>query len=323
MHNNITKTRRVTMLFVGLISALLAAELAAALIYKFGVEEHRDYILGSPDYYYQESADPILAFELAKGFHLSRGGRVITINDRGLRQPAQLDHTKTCLAILGDSVAAGLGLSQDEIPAARLKELVGTDAEVANLTTPGYGLRQLRRLLELHVEHFRPRVVFYVCNYNDFVLRDTCYEGGSNGLYRIYNAPALKLPFLIRKAVYRLQKGGGPSSVHWYRWLFQGTSKTLFNDIKEMANCVSRNGGELVVIPFPPQVAFGDNGYELQDIEDQFAIFLASNNIRCLTITDDFGRDPQRLQDQTDHLTYEGSIALARAMHAYYVGELK
>ena len=183
-----------------------------------------------------------------------------------------------------------------------------------NFGVPGYGLEEIQRFLEIQLPVFRPARVCYVLNLNDFSRRNTRTEGSDNGLYRMYAPPAFKVPFFLRKAVYRLMKGGRMSSVRWYRWLYRTSRAELLPLVRQMAAAVRRQGGEFSVVLFPPAVAYENGDFALQAEFDEIARELQAQGIAVRAPVREFGAAPRALQDDTDHLTPAGAEILAEVI---------
>ena len=306
--------KKLALLAASLLLAGVLLEGACQALYAFGVAPQLAAQRSDPAHYYEASGDPALAYRLKPGCQIEKDGRVVRINRHGLRDDRDDLAAPASVALLGDSVPFGIALSQDETPAAALQRLAGGETRVLNFGVPGYGIEELRRELERMFGLCRPDRVWYVLNLNDFSVRDTVYEGGDNGLYRMYAPPALKTPFFVRKAVYRFMKGGRMSSARWYRWLYAGNRNRLLPVVREMAEFARARGSEFGVVLFPPAAAYQGGRFVLQDVFDEIADVLQESNISVLAPVAEFGADVRSLQDDTDHLTAAGSEVLARAI---------
>ena len=301
-------------LFAGFLAAGLLLEAACQGLYAFGVAPPLAARRKDPLHYFEASGDPVLVYGLKPDCRIEKAGRVLRINRQGLRDDRENLDVSPDVALLGDSVTFGIGLSQHETAAAALQRLSGAEESVVNFSVPGYGLLELRRELERMLGLCRPDRICYVLNLNDFSVRNTVFEGGDNGLYRMYAPPALKAPFFVRKAIYRFMKGGGMSSVRWYRWLYEGNRASLLPVIREMAELARSRGCEFDVVLFPPAAAYTDEGFVLQDVVGEIAGYLREHGIPVIAPVAEFGADIRGLQDGTDHLTAAGSECLARVI---------
>lgn len=313
--------KKLALLAVGLLAAGLLLEGACQALYAFSVAPQLAAQRSDPAHYCEASDDPALAYRLKPGCRIEKDGRVVRINRHGLRDDRDDLAAPASVALLGDSVPFGIALSQDETPAAVLQRLAGGEPRVLNFGVPGYGIEELRRELERMLSLCRPDRVWYVLNLNDFSVRGTVFEGGDNGLYRMYAPPQLKTPFFVRKAIYRFMKGGRMSSVRWYRWLYEGNRTRLLPIVREMAEFARAQGSEFGVVLFPPAVAYENGRFALQDVFDEIADFLQANRIPVLAPVAEFGAEVRGLQDDTDHLTAAGSEVLARAIWQDVAGE--
>jgi hypothetical protein len=298
---------------LGIAVALLLLEIACQVFFAFVVVKSLEAQRSDPFHYYTASVDPVLRYELKPGYRMEKEGRRIAVNSAGIRDDREPDgDARKKVALLGDSVPFGIALSQEETPAARLQALTGDSMEVLNFGTPGYGLEEIQRFLELKFPVYQPGMIYYVLNLNDFSRRNTIYEGADNGLYRIYHRPFLKMPFFIRKAVYRFVKEGKMSSERWYRWLFEGNKVQGLAMVKQMADFAKQHGSGFSVVLFPPAVAYDREGFHLQDVFDEICAYLKENGIPCLAPVEEFSTQPLELQDNTDHFTPAGCRVLAQ-----------
>lgn len=298
--------------FFGIFVAFALLEIASQVLFYVVVSKQLEAQRRDPLHYYQASSDPLLRYELKPDYQMEKEGRRIRINALGFRDDEDRSTISHKLALLGDSVPFGIALSQEETPAACLQQLIGDSIKVLNFGTPGYGLEEIARYLEVKFPVYKPQEIFYVLNLNDFSCRNTIYEGADNGLYRIYKRPFLKLPFFIRKAIYRFIKQGKMSSPEWYRWLYEGNNDRLLPLLPQMAAFAKNNGSKFSVLLFPPAVAYKDSRFVLQDIFDDISSYCQENDIEVLAPVAAFGQHVYELQDNTDHLTPEGCKVMAR-----------
>ncbi len=111
-----------------------------------------------------------LGWKPRPGARFAVAGALTTIDARGFRgQPAPRHpgSAPTRLLVLGDSVAFGYGVGDDQT-FAYLLDPDGRRFEVANLAVPGYGVDQSLRRYELAGRTWRPQVVVLnLCVHND------------------------------------------------------------------------------------------------------------------------------------------------------------
>ena len=118
--------------------------------------------------------NPITVYATRPAFQGDFAGAWVSINSEGLRGgevPAQKQPQELRVLILGDSVAFGQGVPQDEVFAARLEALLETDGtrrtyRVINAGVPGFNTVNERDYLVHAGEHLQPDaiIVLYVDN---------------------------------------------------------------------------------------------------------------------------------------------------------------
>lgn len=308
--------KRAVAIFIGLVVAVGLLEVICQVFYAFYIAPRLAAQQQHELHYYQPSKDPRLVYELKPGYHIETEGRRIAIDANGIRDDGQYRQARRKIAIIGDSVPFGTGLSQEQTLPAALQQLLGDSIKVLNLGVPGYGLEEISRLLEIRWPQYQPEEVIYLLNFNDFSRRNTVYEGADNGLYRIYCPPGLKMPFLLRKAVYRIVKGGEMSSVAWYHWLYEGNKAEGLAELERMAHYARNKGFGFSVVLFPPAIAYTSAGFALESEFKDLCSELSKRSIPCYDATPALASNPPAFQDNTDHLLPEGSEALAAWMKA-------
>ena len=306
--------KKLTAVLFGVLFALLLLEVGCQVLFALMVAPQLEAQQADVFHYYTASDNPGLSYSLKPGYQMEKEGRRIAINSLGIRADFERSSLSQKIALFGDSVPFGIALSQEETPPAALQRLVGdSSVQTLNFGTPGYGLEELVHHLKEKYPAYQPQTVYYFLNLNDFSRRNTIYEGGDNGLYRIYNRPFFKLPFFIRKAVYRFIKEGKMSSVKWYRWMYKG-NKDLLGKVAEMSEYVNSNGAEMKVVLFPPAVAYEDGAFALEDIFAEITKYCSDNKIPVLAPVNEFRENVYELQDNTDHFTAKGSEVIARVI---------
>ncbi|HFA48206.1 MAG TPA: hypothetical protein ENJ95_04220 [Bacteroidetes bacterium] len=312
-------TKKLAAISIGIFVALLFLEIACQALYAFMVAPQLESQKNDDLHYYEANENPALTYSLRPGYHFTkkekgRKDRRININKYGIRSDTDSTNAAQKVALFGDSVPFGNGVSQEDSPPACLQRLAGDSIHILNFGTPGYGLEELPHHLRAKYPVYRPQTLYYVLNLNDFSRRNTIYEGGDNGLYRIYNKPGLKLPFFIRKAVYRYIKEGKMSSVKWYKWLYEGNKKELLPLIKEMAGYAKSNGSVFKVVLFPAAVGYQNGHFALQGIFDEITRYCEKNGIPVIAPVAEFSQNVYKYQDITDHFTPAGSEVIAKVI---------
>jgi hypothetical protein len=147
------------------------------------------------------------------------------------------------------------------------------------------------------------------------------YEGADNGLYRMFVRPSWMTAWFVRKAIYRLMKGGDPVSVRWYRWLFGGNEARGLAEIRDMARYCAAKGAQFSVVLMPSGAAYSARGYELADVYERVAEFLSGEAIPVLSPIDAFASDPGRYLDETDHFFAAGNERIAELIAGLVVAD--
>lgn len=318
---------KVLAVIVLLAAAVVAAEAAAAAFYFFVVSPQLEARRVEAGHYYRPSRDAVLAYELAPGFKLKRDERDLAVNSFGLRgaEPAT-PKSGLRFAVLGDSVTFGIlqgeaqtvpHLMQDKLR----RDCTGLAVEVLNLGVPGYGAQELAEQLRTRAPLLSLDGVVYLFNLNDFARRGSIYEGADSGLYRMYQPPALKLPFLVRKAFYRWHKGGNNDgmtpSLDWYRWLIHGTPAETLGDVGAMNAWATNQGIGFATAILPSGVALAGGSNALADEHRMIGEALRARGVRPVDDINPFLA--AGLFDETDHMTDKGNDVLATHLNKVLV----
>src|SRR5688572_8197925 len=105
-----------------------------------------------PGHYFQPASNRVLTYELKKNFEYTTDGRSVHINQHGIRDDEETIPTAPRkIAILGDSVTFGIGLTQAETLPGLLQQALDPSRQkirVLNLGVPGYGLREMVELMK-------------------------------------------------------------------------------------------------------------------------------------------------------------------------------
>jgi len=164
--------RQPTRLLLQRLGIFVASAAATCLLLEIGVR-----LSGYVPYYHNPSLfvpseDAEMGYDLRPNFRgLFFGGRVTT-NAHAVRV-CGISGDSTCrrLAMLGDSVAFGHGVSDNQTIPCKLEGLLGRRAghqwDVINLAVPGYDIEQVVRRYAHHRRRIRPDVVVYLFHPND------------------------------------------------------------------------------------------------------------------------------------------------------------
>jgi lysophospholipase L1-like esterase len=275
--------------------------------------------MAKPNFFVARSDDPLLAYENRASFETrTPDGKILRVNRHGLRADSDdLFEGKRKIALLGDSVTLGVGHSQERTIEALLEQrllAVGHDVRVLNFGVGGYATRELLEFLRRKDAIYRVDHALYLLNPNDFARRDSVYEGGDNGLYRMFVRPVWQTPWFLRKAIYRLRKTG---LVAWYEWMFAANEARAQADIRAMAAYCAGRGAGFSVVLLPSGAAYVDGGYVLSELYARMGRFLDAEGIPHLAPIAEFGRDPARLFDETDHLWEPGNELMAELLQGF------
>lgn len=274
------------------------------------------------DHYYAPVDNRLLAYGLTPGVSLIKEGRTLHINRHGIRDDDDNLHAdKRKIALLGDSVAFGIGHSQDQTIAAKLQarlDTAGPAVKVLNFGVPGYGLDEILEHLKVKNAMYAVDRAIYILNLNDFSRRDSMYEGAANGLYRMYRRPRIAGLWILRKLVYRLRKGSlrqsTATTIGWYRWLFDGNGAHGCSQLREMKAYCDANGIAFTVVLLPAGCAYIEGQYTLADIHQKLREFAERNSIDMIDTAPLFAADPQRFFDETDHFLHDGDELMAEIL---------
>jgi len=212
---------------VAKIGLFLGATLFALALSEFVVRIFRDprplelqeQRLAFPTYYplaeaglFARDGDSELRYRLTPGFEMELRDNLYRINSLGFRGHEQTSwgHPETRrVVLLGDSYAFGLGVDQDETPAAQLEaRLQGTCGSVAvlNLGVPGYHTGQESALAERVGFDLDPNLMVLLYYANDETTAAFQYDSVTRVLY----GDALPVPYWLK---------GPLAHSAAYRWL--------------------------------------------------------------------------------------------------------
>lgn len=221
------RARQLALVAGSFLVALVAAEavlrLAFPVAYRRPVERPPGHVW--TDVIHRPSSVPGLTYELRPGAEGDAKDAHVVINSAGMRchEPVEPKSNQTLrVVVLGDSVAFGFGVAQQDVFTARLEELLraqpgrARDYEVLDLAVTGYSSREEAAVLEHKALALDPDliVVAYYLNDPDF--------GPVNALRMAFHQPewwerSELLRLLAQKAhQWELARRGGGD---YYRWL--------------------------------------------------------------------------------------------------------
>ncbi|MBT4367584.1 hypothetical protein HOD24_04310 [Candidatus Peregrinibacteria bacterium] len=120
----------------------------------------------NPPMIYQVSEDERISYELIPNISRKAYRQTVTTNSLGFRS-AELDEEKETVLILGDSIAFGYGVKDNETIAANLAEQI-PEYNWLNTAAPGYNLNVQTAIYETKLKQIDPAMLMLVFHYNDF-----------------------------------------------------------------------------------------------------------------------------------------------------------
>lgn len=119
----------------------------------------------NPPKIYQTSAVADISYELKPNIAVQAYRSTVTTNSLGFRS-AEIDQQKSTVAILGDSIAFGYGLENDQMITAKIQSGI-TDWNILNSGVPGYNLIQQTATYREKVKPLNPKAVVLIFHFND------------------------------------------------------------------------------------------------------------------------------------------------------------
>ncbi len=117
---------------------------------------------------YESHPNPALSYVLKPNIKEKAFRSTIITNSLGFRSK-ELGVGKPVIALLGDSIAFGYGVENDETLGASLSPLLPNNT-ILNAGTPGYNIRQERALYQEKIEELDSDALILVFYWNDFDL---------------------------------------------------------------------------------------------------------------------------------------------------------
>jgi len=120
----------------------------------------------NPPQIYQKSDDERISYELIPNISRKAYRQKITTNSLGFRSP-ELNPNKETVVVLGDSIAFGYGVADDETLTERLSEHI-PEYNWLNTAAPGYHLGMQTAVYETKLKQLDPTMLVLMFHYNDF-----------------------------------------------------------------------------------------------------------------------------------------------------------
>lgn len=123
---------------------------------------------------------PELGWENIPSKTTTNGKITYTTNSRGMRSP-EVDSSKEHILVVGDSVAFGLGVNNNETVSHYLEKrepIASLGYQVLNLGVPGYGIGQYYLNLKRHIDKLNPKLIvliLYTTNDLDETINNNRY----------------------------------------------------------------------------------------------------------------------------------------------------
>ena len=115
---------------------------------------------------YESHPNPDVSYVLKPNMEERAFRSTVTTNSLGFRSK-ELEVGKPVIALLGDSIAFGYGVENDETLGANLSMLIPSYT-ILNTGTPGYNIRQERALYQEKIKELDPDALILVFYWNDF-----------------------------------------------------------------------------------------------------------------------------------------------------------
>src|SRR3989344_5365737 len=115
---------------------------------------------------YERSDNPDISYRLKPNIRERAFRNTIATNGLGFRSP-EIDTTKPLLVVLGDSIAFGYGVANNETLSANLQTLLPS-YDIQNAGVPGYNIRQEAALYKESIAPLDPKALILLLYWNDF-----------------------------------------------------------------------------------------------------------------------------------------------------------
>ncbi|MCK5017824.1 MAG: hypothetical protein KAS32_12245 [Candidatus Peribacteraceae bacterium] len=120
----------------------------------------------NPPKIYQVSEDSRISYELIPNISRKAYRNTVTTNSIGFRSP-ELDPNKETVIILGDSIAFGYGVKDEETLSRQISKRT-SEYNFLNTAAPGYHLGMQTALYEKKLQQLNPAILMLIFHYNDF-----------------------------------------------------------------------------------------------------------------------------------------------------------
>jgi HEAT repeat protein len=235
------------------------------------------------------------------------------VNAEGLRDRAHSEARPQDVwrvAVLGDSVTEGFGLDAAQALPRELErqlEADGERVEVLSVAVRGWSTRQQRIAYHRIARRYRP----------DQVLVATCLNDITELALQLRPPPRLLRVLHRRSAIVRRVVDAGHREQAQVEELFGGRPDltAYFAEIERLRREVEEDGAELTVAVLPYRFQLAP-GAPPASVQSEITAWCAAESLRCLDLRPALGPlGPAAFVDE-NHLSREGSAAVASALRA-------
>ena len=263
---------------------------------------------------HRRSADPELIYELRPGADTIREGVPVRINAQGFRDdpfPTERVEGELRIVVLGDSVAAGLGVEMADAFPQRLERTLRSDpppgfqeVQVLNLGVYGYSTTQEIRLLEARGLDMDPDLVILAYHLNDPDVADA-------GQARHFHRSRLALANLLGERLRRLALMNDRRE-YFHRIHADHAEETAAHFAR--LGSISRDHEVAILVAVLPVFSWGKN-YRWEAIHRRLADLAAANELGFVDLRTALGVYPvQSVSHEAWHPNVRGHEIIAETL---------
>lgn len=322
---------RLLLVLATLAGGLVAAEIGARLLWDgvFLRPRRFEHWASDATAFHRPSRVPGLSYELRPSIAGPWGGVHVRTNALGLRGPEAREGHGPRVVVLGDSIAFGLTLAEEETWPRRLEsELAsGADAEVLDFAVAGYGVHEYAAVLEGRALSLAPRAVVV-----SYCLNDPQDEP-IDGLHAFFDPTeawqhsALARLVAWRRYQTRLASFGGGDLVRYYHAPGSPAWASARDALERMHRACAERGIAFLVVVHPYLPASGGwDAYPWRDAHAELRALGAEHGFAVLDLLPEFiasGLAPRELAVDLIHPNARGHEIAARAVARVLETELE
>lgn len=251
------------------------------------------------------SQNQAILYTLRHDFEGLYAGKRISINSQGFRGAAlaKVESSVFRVAIIGDSIAFGQGVDEDETLPMQLRVLLrrklNSQAEVINLGVPGYDTCQESLRFEESLEKFRPHVAILVYFENDtepslVTVRDGVVISSDvrTGLVGDFMAAMRKHSYAYNLVWSHWQViKHRPSGIDEYSRVLAQRFSANYSGWRKSKACLAdlislarKQSIRFIVIPFPPMAGLSENPYPFESYITAVCDEANAATVECLNV---------------------------------------